>query len=106
MALVKSKLKSAEETLAAAEASGDETSTSAARADVEAQRALREKWAVENRRRKHNYVPLIMRLLAELAKRGELEPMRAKAQEHAKAQREAAKARKQEAEQAKAVGAD
>ena len=90
MALVRSKLQCAEEAVAAAEASGDEAAASAARAEVASQQELREGWAVENKRRKHNYVPLIVKLVEELAKRGELEPARAKARAHAKAQREAA----------------
>ena len=40
---------------------------------MESQKA--EQWKVENRRRKHNYVPFIVQLLKQLAERGELMPL-------------------------------
>ena len=40
---------------------------------MEAQKT--EQWKVENRRRKHNYVPFIVNLLKVLAERGELMPL-------------------------------
>ena len=59
---------------------------------------LRTGWARENKRRKHNYIPFIVKMIEELAKRGELAALREKAAETAKATREAAKARKDAAE--------
>merc|ERR1712072_1093193 len=47
-------------------------------ADEENKRA---KWKVENIRRRHNYLPLIMELLRSLANRGELLPIYNKAKE-------------------------
>merc|ERR1712079_372606 len=41
----------------------------------------RSKWKLENVRRRHNYLPLIMELLRSLAKRGELLPIYNKAKE-------------------------
>lgn len=41
-------------------------------AQIAAQDAIRESWKVENQRRRHNYVPLCVQLLKELAKKGEL----------------------------------
>ena len=98
MAVVKSKLKTAEEAVAAAEAGGDEAGVGAARAEVVRQQELRTGWARENKRRKHNYIPFIVKMIEELAKRGELAALREKAAETAKATREAAKARKDAAE--------
>ena len=40
---------------------------------METQKA--EQWKIENRRRKHNYVPFIVNLLKILAERGELMPL-------------------------------
>ena len=40
---------------------------------METQKA--EQWKIENRRRKHNYVPFIVNLLKQLAERGELMPL-------------------------------
>lgn len=47
----------------------------------------RERWAIENRRRKHNYLPFIINLLTELAKRKQLMPLveAAKARKRAQA---------------------
>ena len=41
--------------------------------NMETQKA--EQWKIENRRRKHNYVPFIVNLLKQLAERGELMPL-------------------------------
>ena len=49
--------------------SSEELATSAEMA-MEAQK--QEQWKMENRRRKHNYVPFIVNLLRLLAERGEL----------------------------------
>ena len=51
---------------------------------MESQKA--EQWKVENRRRKHNYVPFIVNMLKLLAERGELMPLldAAKARKRAK----------------------
>merc|ERR1719219_2508649 len=49
-------------------------------ADEENKRA---KWRIENIRRRHNYLPLIMELLRSLATRGELVPIYQKAKEKA-----------------------
>jgi ubiquitin carboxyl-terminal hydrolase L5 len=46
----------------------------------------RERWAIENRRRKHNYLPFIINLLKELAKRDQLMPLLAAAKERKRAQ--------------------
>ena len=53
------------------------------------------RYAKENARRRHNFIPLIMQLLQGLAKRGKLEPLVASATERAKARAEAAKAKGQ-----------
>jgi ubiquitin carboxyl-terminal hydrolase L5 len=51
-------------------------------ADEENRRA---RWRIENIRRRHNYLPLIMEFMRSLAKRGELIPLYNKAQEKAAA---------------------
>merc|ERR1712222_223787 len=62
-------------------------------ADEENKRA---KWRIENIRRRHNYLPLIMELLRSLATRGELVPIYQKAKE------KAAEAEKRKKEKGKA----
>jgi ubiquitin carboxyl-terminal hydrolase L5 len=48
---------------------GDET----ARFPLEMEETKRAQWRLENQRRRHNYVPLCVSLLKELAKAGKLE---------------------------------
>jgi len=60
-------------------------------ADEENKRA---RWKIENIRRRHNYLPLIMELLRSLASRGELLPIYQKAQEKAVAEAEKRKKEK------------
>jgi len=43
--------------------------------DIEMESQKAEQWKVENRRRKHNYVPFIVNMLKFLAERGELMPL-------------------------------
>jgi ubiquitin carboxyl-terminal hydrolase L5 len=47
----------------------------------------REQWKRENQRRKHNYVPLCIQLIKELAKRGNLGTLVTEAQERARVKR-------------------
>jgi ubiquitin carboxyl-terminal hydrolase L5 len=47
----------------------------------------REQWKRENERRKHNYVPLCIQLIKELAKQGTLGTLVSEAQEKARAKR-------------------
>jgi ubiquitin carboxyl-terminal hydrolase L5 len=54
----------------------------------------RERWKLENQRRRHNYVPLVVEVLKELAKKGMLANLASEAQERADARKEAAKTRK------------
>ena len=44
-------------------------------AEMQIEQQKAEQWKVENRRRKHNYVPFIVNLLKLLAERGELMPL-------------------------------
>ena len=43
--------------------------------DIAMEQQKMEQWKIENRRRKHNYVPFIVNLLRLLAERGELMPL-------------------------------
>lgn len=71
--------------------------------DVEArlkqEEAKHERWKVENVRRKHNYVPLAIKLIDRLAAAGRLQPMIQKAKDKSEADRQAAAASKQKQQQ-------
>ena len=54
-----------------------------------------ERYAKENARRRHNFIPFIMQLLQGLARRDKLEPLVASATERAKTRAESAKAKGQ-----------
>ena len=46
-----------------------------ASAEIQMEQQKAEQWKIENRRRKHNYVPFIVNMLKLLAERGELMPL-------------------------------
>lgn len=54
-------------------------------AEIQMESQKAEQWKVENRRRKHNYVPFIVNLLKLLAERGELMPLLESAKQRKKA---------------------
>lgn len=57
-----------------------------------------DRYAKENARRRHNFIPFIMQLLQGLAKRDKLEPLIASATERAKARAAANKGKGQQAD--------
>ena len=56
-------------------------------ADLAAQHAKRHAWKLENQRRRHNYVPLCMQLLKELASSGNMPQLVSEAKERVRAKR-------------------
>ena len=56
-------------------------------AELQAERAKRVQWKLENDRRRFNYVPLCIQLLKELAKNGTLQQLTAEAKERVQAKR-------------------
>lgn len=64
------------------------------RAQLDDELANQERQRQENIRRRHNYIPFIMKVLRVLAKEGKMKPMIDKAREKARVQREAAAAKK------------
>jgi len=63
---------------------------------LEEENAKRKRWALENQRRKHNYVPLCVELLKELARKGQLEGLIKDAKERRAAKRLAKKSKTSE----------
>jgi ubiquitin carboxyl-terminal hydrolase L5 len=72
MAVTNDSLLAAEESFAAAQTSGDHDMESAAALVLAQERAQRAAEATENARRRHNYVPLMLAALRQLAAMGEL----------------------------------
>ena len=56
-------------------------------ADLAAEHAKRHAWKLENERRRHNYVPLCIQLLKELAANGSLPQLTTEANERVQAKR-------------------
>ncbi|KAI9917848.1 hypothetical protein PsorP6_012812 [Peronosclerospora sorghi] len=76
LALVRNRIQAYEEQLQAAiEAGGNEQQVAQIQADLAAEQHKRESWALENKRRKHNYIPFIIQLLKTLAEKKQLEPL-------------------------------
>lgn len=76
LALVKSRIQTYEEQLRALiEVGGSEQQIAQLQADLAAEQHKRDDWALENKRRKHNYTPFIIQLLKTLAKKKQLEPL-------------------------------
>jgi ubiquitin carboxyl-terminal hydrolase L5 len=73
---------------------GDSPEYAALQAALAEEEAKRHQWKLENQRRKHNYVPLCVQLLKELARKGSLPELVTEAQErvHAKRMKKAAAA--------------
>lgn len=66
------------------------------RASLESEEGKRSRWQVENIRRKHNYLPLIVNMMKILAEEGKLLPIYHAAREKARARHEKEKERKKE----------
>jgi ubiquitin carboxyl-terminal hydrolase L5 len=62
-------------------------------ADLEAQYAKRQQWKLENQRRRHNYVPLCVELLKELARKDMLPQLISEAGERVRAKVEKKKSK-------------
>lgn len=76
LALVRNRIQTYEEQLQAIiEAGGSEQQAAQIQADLAAEQQKRENWALENKRRKHNYIPFIIQLLKTLAEKKHLEPL-------------------------------
>ncbi|KAG6611143.1 putative ubiquitin carboxyl-terminal hydrolase [Phytophthora cinnamomi] len=76
LALVRNRIEAYEEQLQAiVEAGGSEQQAAQIQADLASEQQKRENWALENKRRKHNYIPFIIQLLKTLAEKKQLEPL-------------------------------
>uniref|UniRef100_A0AAV1ULF0 Ubiquitin carboxyl-terminal hydrolase n=1 Tax=Peronospora matthiolae TaxID=2874970 RepID=A0AAV1ULF0_9STRA len=76
LALVRDRIQTYEEQLQAMlETGGSEQLAAQIHADLAAEQQKRENWALENKRRKHNYIPLVVQLLKTLAEKKQLEPL-------------------------------
>jgi len=72
----------------------ESTEYTQAQADLAAQTSKREQWKLENERRRHNYVPLCIQLLREIAKQGNLPQLVSEAQDRMVAKRQKAQSAK------------
>uniref|UniRef100_M4BXH6 Ubiquitin carboxyl-terminal hydrolase n=1 Tax=Hyaloperonospora arabidopsidis (strain Emoy2) TaxID=559515 RepID=M4BXH6_HYAAE len=76
LALVRDRIQTYEEQLQATlETGGSEQHAAQIHADLAAEQQKRENWALENKRRKHNYIPLVVQLLKTLAEKKQLKPL-------------------------------
>ncbi|POM63173.1 Ubiquitin carboxyl-terminal hydrolase, partial [Phytophthora palmivora] len=76
LALMRNRIQTYEEQLQAIiETGGSEQQAAQIQADLAAEQQKRENWALENKRRKHNYIPFIIQLLKTLAEKKQLEPL-------------------------------
>jgi len=96
MAVVSDRKAEYEERLATLKASGNAAPVVISDIErlIEEEAAKRERYRMENIRRKHNYLPLIVQFLKELADKKQLLPLYEAAKEKAKVQAEAAKVKK------------
>jgi len=96
MAIISDRKAQYEERLAELQASGNATPALVTEIKnlIELESQKRERYKLENIRRKHNYLPLIVQFLKELADKKQLLPLYEAAKEKSKAQAEAAKAKK------------
>jgi len=85
MGLIRDKRVGLEEKLATLEK--DTAEYHQVEADLQAEHAKRYAWKLENERRRHNYVPLCMQLLKELAANGSLPQLTTEAKERVQAKR-------------------
>ncbi|CAI5717685.1 hypothetical protein KXD40_006258 [Peronospora effusa] len=76
LALVQNRIQTYEKQLQRIiETGGSDQQAAQIQIDLAAEQQRRENWALENKRRKHNYIPFIVQLLKTLAEKQELEPL-------------------------------
>lgn len=78
------------------DSSSQEEELTQLRAALETEENKRARWRIENIRRKHNYLPLIVNMMKILAEEGKLLPIYHTAREKAKARHEKAKEKNKE----------
>lgn len=86
MAIIKDKRVGLEEKLASIE-DKESADYHEVQAELQQEHAKRHQWKVENQRRRHNYVPLCIALLKELARKGSLPQLTTEAQERVQVKR-------------------